>query len=189
MLQTMTDFVKRRFEKHFEFNLCFQNWRKNVGWVIMKDFGHKKIHFPFFKIEFVEGIERWGSMRCLMKSDRVPSHRKQPLRGKFWDWTKNFGFFYILIQNQKMTSSLLKIVHIDKFENQPYMILKDVFIHHNKNIMFCNRQPSKSIYIHIWGKKLLRGGKKLFTSSTFPSMWNLRKEKKVIVWIWRFLFL
>ena len=94
MLQTMTDFVKRRFEKHFEFNLCFQNWRKNVGWVIMKDFGHKKIHFPFFKIEFVEGIERWGSMRCLMKSDRVPSHRKQPLRGKFWDWTKNFGFFH-----------------------------------------------------------------------------------------------
>ena len=62
-----------------------------------------------------------------------------------------------------MTSSLLKIVHIDKFENQPYMILKDVFIHHNKNIMFCNRQPSKSIYTHIWGKKLLRGGKKLLT--------------------------
>ena len=50
---------------------------------MIKDFGHKKIHFSTFKIDFVEGVERWGSMRCLMKSDIVPGNRKHPLRGKF----------------------------------------------------------------------------------------------------------
>ena len=128
-------------------------------------------------------------MRCLMMSDRVPSNRKHPLRGKFLDEKKNFWIFVSFLFVRQTQENLTKI----PISKSLLLSLKDCQSHgkelserkffRRKNLpaVFSEKVPIVSKMIHVEYHDHISKNHRcnITVPSTINEIWCM---KVVIIW-------
>ena len=129
-------------------------------------------------------------MRCLMMSDRVPSNRKHPLRGKFLDEKKIFWIFVSSLSLPQTQENLTKIripksvlfvlkncqSHDKELSERKFFRIKNLFA-----FFFCEKVPVVSKMIHVeYDYHISKNHRcNITVPSTINKIWCM---KVVIIW-------